>query len=181
MGKVEDMIAVDVRVGRYLRDFVVSSSGGSDIFVPAKDSVIWGLLKQYLITSAVGYRSVPEEERNEYIRIALRTTASSAKVYNIPDSRILSVNTLFRCNLSDTGERVIARYLNKEFKKTFHDYMRGCMNNTDSVSIKDAIENFMIDHNISDGDGGVTHEMLRKDWYRFSSRERENYLISINI
>lgn len=179
--RTENIITVDVRVGRYIRDFIISSSGGNDVFVPAKDSVIWGLLKQYLITSAVGYRPVPESVRDEYIKIALRPTGSSSKSYNVPAGRILSVNTLFRCYLSETGERVIARFLNKEFKKTFHDYMRGCMNNTDTVSIKDAIENFMIDHNISDGDGGVTHEMLRKDWYRFTSQERKKYLVSINI
>ena len=144
---MEEMITVDVRVGRYLRDFVVSSSGGGDVFVPGKDSVIWGLLKQHLITSAVGWQPVPDELRREYIRIALRPTRCSAK----------------------------------SFKKTFHDYMRGCLRNTDSVYIKDAIENFMIDHNISDGDGGITHEMLRKDWYRYSTTEQRENLVSINI
>ena len=106
---MEDMITVDVRVGRYIRDFVVSSSGGGDVFVPGKDSVIWGLLKQHLITSAVGWRPVPEELRREYIRIALRPTRCSAKSYSIPAARIQSVNTLFRCYLSRTGERVVAR------------------------------------------------------------------------
>lgn len=178
---MEEMITVDVRVGRYLRDFVVSSSGGGDVFVPGKDSVIWGLLKQHLITSAVGWQPVPDELRREYIRIALRPTRCSAKSYSVPADRVQSVNTLFRCYLSRTGERVVARFLNKEFKKTFHDYMRGCLRNTDTVSIKDAIENFMIDHNISDGDGGITHEMLRKDWYRYSTTEQRENLVSINI
>ena len=149
--------------------------------MPGKDSVIWGLLKQHLITSAVGWQPVPDELRREYIRIALRPTRCSAKSYSIPADRVQSVNTLFRCYLSRTGERVVARFLNKEFKKTFHDYMRGCLRNTDTVSIKDAIENFMIDHNISDGDGGITHEMLRKDWYRYSTTEQRENLVSINI
>lgn len=178
---MEDMITVDVRVGRYLRDFVVSCSGGCDVIIPGKDSVLWGLLKQYLITSPLGYRPIPEDQRMEYIRIALRLTKCSAKAYNIPAGRIIMVNTLFRSCLSDTGERVVARFLNKEFKKTFHDYMRGCMGNTDQVSINDAIENFMIDHNISDESGGVTHEMLRKDWYRFSRSSQKNDIIPINI
>ena len=104
---MEEMITVDVRVGRYLRDFVVSSSGGGDVFVPGKDSVIWGLLKQHLITSAVGWQPVPDELRREYIRIALRPTRCSAKSYSIPADRVQSVNTLFRCYLSRTGERVL--------------------------------------------------------------------------
>ena len=126
---MEDMMTVDVRVGSCLREYVVCTRG-CDVIVPAKDSVLWCLLKQYLVTSADGYAPPHPDLAGEYIRIALRN-AHSARSYSVPSGRVVQLNTLFRCFLDPTGERVIRRHLEHEFKKTFHDYMMGCSNNTD--------------------------------------------------
>lgn len=164
---MEEMMTVDVRVGACLREYVICTRG-CDVIVPAKDSVLWCLLKQHLVTSADGYVPVHPDLAGEYIRIALRN-AHSAKTYSVPSGRVVQLNTLFRCFLDPTGERVIRRHLDHEFKKTFHDYMMGCSNNTD-LKITEAIEEFCNDHRI-DGTNSITIEMLRKDWYRFRLRE----------
>lgn len=173
---MEEMMTVDVRVGVCLREYVISTRG-SDVIVPAKDSVLWCLLKQHLVTSASGYVPPDPSLAGEYIRIALRSS-HSARTYSIPSRRIVQLNTLFRCYLEPTGERVIRRHLDHEFKKCFHDYMLGCSNNTD-LKITEAIEEFCNDHNI-DGTDHITVEMLRKDWYRFRQRE-ENRIFPAKV
>ena len=173
---MEEMMTVDVRVGACLREYVICT-WGCDVIVPAKNSVLWCLLKQHLVTSADGYIPVHPDLAGEYIRIALRN-AHSAKSYSVPSGRVVQLNTLFRCFLDSTGERVIRRHLDHEFKKTFHDYMMGCSNNTD-LKITEAIEEFCNDHCI-DGTNSITIEMLRKDWYRFRQRE-ENRIFPTKV
>lgn len=174
--KCDDAITVDVHVGRTLREFVVSTKG-SDVLTPEKDSILWCLLKQHLVTSAEGYIPIPDELKGEYVRIALRS-AHSATSYNVPAGRTIQINTLFRCYLDKTGENTIRKYLTLEFKKTFRDYMTGCLAINDKVRILDAIEEFCKDHGIP-LDGVITFEMLRKDWYRYCKNKDKKRRISI--
>lgn len=164
---MEEILTVDVRVGAALREWVMSTTG-SDTLIPPKDSTLWCLLKQHLVTSAAGYSPVGFDERGEYIRIGLRNT-HAARSYNVPSGRVVQLNTLFRCFLTPTGERVVRRHLEQEFKRCFRNYMTGCCNNSE-LKIIDAIEEFCNDHNI-DGTNYITIEMLRKDWYRYRQRE----------
>lgn len=84
---MEEMMTVDVRVGACLREYVICTRG-CDVIVPAKDSVMWCLLKQHLVTSADGYVPVHPDLAGEYIRIALRN-AHSAKTYSVPSGRVV--------------------------------------------------------------------------------------------
>ena len=158
-----DLQTVDIRVGRTLKEYIIATNG-NETLIPQKDTVLWCLVKQHLITSAAGYQAIPEDLKSEYIKIALRNVAN-AKTYNIHKEGIVGINTLFRCFLTRDGENSIKRHLEKEFKKTFRDYMKGALNNNVDMQIKDAIEEFCTDHNIVMNN--ITFDMLKQDWYRF--------------
>lgn len=168
---MEDWMCVNIRVGKVLREYIVATRG-TDLLVPAKYSVLWGILKQHLVTSPVGYTCIPEDRKGEYIRIALRNTHAAA-CYNIPSRKTMHINTLFRSYLDTTGENVVRNFLNREFKKTFHDYMTGSLANNPDMKIVEAIEEFCHDHGITP-DKVITIEMLRKDWYRHCRKKSEN-------
>lgn len=69
---MEEMMTVNVRVGACLREYVISTRGG-DVIVPAKDSVLWCLLKQHLVTSAFGY--VPPDPSHQARRYKIPVAA----------------------------------------------------------------------------------------------------------
>lgn len=159
-----ELMTVDVRVGPILKEYIIASSG-SDVLVPEKDTVLWALLKQHLVTCPTTY--VPITDRTEYIQIALRTTKAAA-TYSVVSERKLLINTLFRSFLTNSGQNVIRRHFAKEFKKSFRDYMKGALNNNSSIQIKDAIEKFCEDNKVTMNK--ISYEMLKKDWYRFSKK-----------
>lgn len=153
-------MTVDVKVGKALKEFIVSTNG-SDMLDPEKDTIIWCLIKQHLLTQP-GY--VPVPDRSEYVQILLRG-AKAAKTYSIQKGRNLQVNTLFRTFLDERGQAVIRKHFEKEFKQTFRNYMKGCLNNNPEMKIIDAIEEFCTDHNVTLDNISVA--MLQKDWYRY--------------
>lgn len=157
-------MTVDCKVGCILKEFIISTNG-SDKLDPDKNSFLWALVKQHLVTLS---SSNPVIDRKEYISILMRYN-ESAKMYSVPSQKIVSINTLFRCYISEKGQAVIRKHFEKEFKKTFHDYMKGAMNNTD-LQIKDAIEEFCNDHNLSLD--RVSFDMLKKDWYRYRMKKQ---------
>lgn len=158
-----ERLKVDVKVGKTLKEFIVSTNE-SDVLDPEKDTVLWCLMKQHLITSP-GY--LPIADRSEYIQITLRNK-NGAKTYSVPDKKRLQLQTLFRCYLDEKGQAVIRKHFEKEFKKTFRDYMRGALNNNPDMKIIDAIEEFCVDHNISMNN--ISVDMLKKDWYRYRTK-----------
>ncbi len=175
---MEDLLTVDVKVGRALREFVISTKG-NDILVPEKNSLLWGILKQHLVVSATGYTPIPEEEEKEYIRVAVRYT-HSAVTYSVPSRKKIQVNTLFRTFLSSKGECIIRRHLSRELRKSFRDYMRGCLNNNPDIQIVEAIRRFCTESNI-EPDNIITIEALRKDWYRYISFPQDKKQCIIEI
>lgn len=155
---------VDCKVGAVIKEFIVSTNG-SDVLDPDKNSFLWALVKQHLVTAA---HSSPVDDRREYISILMRYTEST-KMYSVPSQKVVSINTLFRCYITEKGQAIIRKHFEKEFKKTFHDYMKGAMNNSD-LQIKDAIEEFCNDHNLSLDK--VSFDMLKKDWYRYRMKSQ---------
>ena len=106
-----ERLSVDVKVGRYLKEFIVSTNG-SDELDPEKDSILWCLIKQHLLTQPA-YSAITD--RSEYISIKLRG-AKAAKTYNANTQSKLQVNTLFRSYLDSSGQDVIKKHFEKEFK-----------------------------------------------------------------
>lgn len=154
-------ISVDVKVGRIVREFIVSSTG-TDVLDPDKHSVVWCLTKQHLVTAPKHYNKIPD--RSEYISILLRNR-KSCDTYSVPADRVLQVNTLFRTYLSEKGHNVIKLHFEKQLKSVFRNYMTGCINNNPDIKIITAIENFCTEHKLTMDN--ISVEMLKKDWYRY--------------
>ncbi len=167
MDKKEDIMTVDVRVSKPLREYVLSVNAGSDIIRPERGSLLWGLIKLHLDLVPKVYRPVPPEERDRYIRIALYKVRRT-RSYNVNTSRNMEINTLFRNHLNEEGQRAVASHIASGFKQTFRAYMGGALGNNPELTIHDAVYEFCSDYNISMD--SITYDMLRKDWYRFKKR-----------
>ena len=157
---------VNVKVHPALREYILSVNAGSDIIVPMRDSRLWGLVKMYLEPIPSDYRPVLPDGEPDSIRIALFRTGKP--VYSFPEKKILTVHTLYRDHLSETGQRAVSKHLMHHFKQTFRAYMNGALSNNPELEIADAIDEFCSDYHIENEK--ITVEMLRKDWYRFRLR-----------
>ena len=180
MSKIEDMQTVQVKVSRAIREYILSINEGSDIVVPEKHSLLWGLVKMHLDLVPAGYIPVPLKPQDDFIRISLRKSRRT-KSYSIPKNGVLAINTLFRNHLTEEGQKAIANYLVRSFKQVFRSYMAGALSNNPDLQIKEAILEFCEDHNICMDN--ITYAALRKDWFRYRKRcvncgnfpvEREN-------
>ena len=72
---------------------------------------------------------------------------------------------------------MVAELLMKSFKDRYRAFMTGYLashpNQAAESLIKDGIDEFCRIHRIS-LDGTITYEMLRKDWYRFRTRDSQS-------
>lgn len=161
-------MTVDVKVGMAIKEFIFSTTG-NDVLEPEKDTILWCLLKQHLITVPGSYK--PLTDRTEYIYIRLRNSNSIA-AYNVNRSKKMIISTLFYSYLTPTGQAVIRRHFEKEFKAAFRNYMKGALNNNPEMKILDAIEEFLSDHNVTMNHISVS--MLQKDWYRYRMKQVTN-------
>lgn len=156
-----ERMTVDIKVGKAIKEFVVSTNG-SDVLDPDKYTILWCLMKQHLVTVPGNYR--PIYDRSEYIYIKLRNS-NGIKTYSVPKDAKVKISTLFYSYLTDTGQAVIRKHFEKEFKATFRNYMKGALNNNPELPINDAIEEFLNDHNVTMDH--ISISMLQKDWYRY--------------
>lgn len=167
MRKEDNIMTVDVKVSRPIREYVLSINDGSDLIKPERGSLLWGLIKLHLDLVPETYRPVPPDKRQDYIRIALYRTRST-RSYNVNTGRNMEVNTLFRNYLNEEGQRAVSDHITRGFKQTFRAYMGGALGNNPDLTIHDAVYEFCSDYNISMD--SITYDMLRKDWYRFKKR-----------
>lgn len=157
---------VYVKVPPALRAYVIAVNNGSDTLLPARQSRLWGLVKQHLELVPAGYQPMPADGDPDYIRIALYTSRRST--WSTPAGRVMTVDTMYRDHLSEAGQHAVAKHLMSGFKSIFRAYMTGALSNNPELSIREAIDEFCSDYNI-DTDK-VTFDMLSKDWYRFRMR-----------
>lgn len=162
----QDRAMVSVKVHPALKEYILAINCGSDIITPQRDSRLWGLVKMYLEPVPAGYKPVPIEGTPDCIRIALYRASRMA--YSFPDRGTVSIHTLYRDYINETGQRVIARHLMLGFKQTFRAYMNGALSNNPDLDISEAIDEFCADYRIENE--RITIDMLRKDWYRFRLR-----------
>lgn len=165
-----ERMTVDVRVGSALKEFIMSTNV-TDVLDPDKYSNLWCLLKQHLITVPGNYK--PINDRPDYIYILLHHTHGT-NTFCVNDDRTYKINTIFRSYLSESGQTVIRRHFEKEFKAAFRNYMRGALNNNPELKIKEAIEEFLNDHNVAMNH--ISYSMLKKDWYRYNVRNEKKPL-----
>ena len=178
--KKDNHNTVDVNVGAFLRQWIVNTYG-TDIIRVDKDSNIWYMIKQHLETLPEDYSPLPS--RDEYISFVLltdrsRTTAYAEPTEKHPDRKSYRVNTLYRCSISKRGEYIIRRFLTKQFKNAFHNYMRGALNNNPELSITEAITEFLLDACQADLSKKVI-STLCKDWYRYRKKYPDEFKIPI--
>lgn len=155
-----DRLTVDVKVGKAIKEFILSTAG-TDVLDPDKYTILWCLMKQHLITIPGTYR--PIQDRTDYVYIKLRSS-NSIKTYNVNVNKKVIISTLFYSFLTAEGQNVIRRHFEKEFKAAFRNYMTGALNNNPDMQINDAIEEFLLDHNVTMNH--ISFSMLQKDWYR---------------
>lgn len=176
MGKrrSEDYILVSVTVHPVLRDYIVSTNG-SPVLVPDDKGPLWVAVKSHLLQCPADYKPLGREPEPGEIRIVLPPISSTnSPLLNINIDEIIHTNFLFRNYLDRKGQRMVADLLMKTFKDRYRAFMTGYLashpnQGTDS-QIKDGIDEFCRIHRIT-MDDKITYEMLRKDWYRFRTRE----------
>lgn len=153
---------------------------GSEAIKLDRDSNLWAIIKQNLDLRPNDYK--PLSDRDEYITFVLLSDGSNTKAYRSAttsyEKEEYRVHTLYRCVLSPRGEGIIRRFLSKQFKNTFHNYMRGAMNNNPEISITEAITEFLQDSCQPVIDNKVI-STLSKDWYRYRQKYPDEFKIPI--
>ncbi len=172
----EDIMTVDVKVSKALKEYIICVNEGHDVIYPKKGSLLWSLMKLHLDVVPKSYKPVPPSERQDYIRIALHKSRRT-KSYNVNTGRVMEINTLFRNHLGEEGQKAVATHLSRGFKQTFRAYMGGALSNNQELTVHDAVYEFCRDYGITMD--SITYEMLRKDWYRFSKRCKCNGIIPV--
>lgn len=179
MKKRDDHNTVDVKVGAFLKQWVINVYGEGPIKLD-RDSNLWSIIKQHLDLRPNDYR--PIENREEYITFILLKDSSNTKAYRAAtspyDRSEYRVHTLYRCILSQRGENIVKRFLSKQFKNAFHNYMRGAMNNNPDISITEAITEFLSDSCQPVIDNKII-STLSKDWYRYRQKYPDEFRIPI--
>ncbi len=157
-------ITVDIRVNRILREFIMSTNG-SDTLVPQKDDTLWLIVKANLITVPGDFRIIPEDQRQEYVRVKLLDCSGSKTYARKGDGRQqVYMNPLYRCYLDESGQRRVEKHLHNAFKECFHNFVQGAVQTNPEISQKEAIEEFCEMYRI--GYDAISYDMLRKSWYR---------------
>lgn len=172
--KKDNHNTVDVKVGKFIRSWVVSTYG-TDIIKLDRDMNLWSIIKQNLELLPNDFE--PVAEKDEYITFVLLADGRYTLAFDMKKNKEYRVNTLYRCALSQRGENIIRRYLTKQFKHTFHNYMKGALNNNDSLSIAEAITEFLTDSKQEVTETVVSS--LSKDWYRYRMKYPDEFNIPI--
>lgn len=169
----EEPILVYVKVHQVLRDFIVATRG-TDLIIPDDKGPLWATVKTFLRLIPNDYKPHPAGPVQDHVRIALPPISSSSPIFNIQTGGTIVCNFLYRNFLDHNGQRAVADQLMKEFKGTFRSFMAGYLaahpNQKGESQIKEGIDEFCRIYCIA-MDDKITYEMLRKDWYRFRTRE----------
>lgn len=165
--------SVDIKVGRFIRQWVVSSCGSDQIRVDKRTN-IWAIVKQNLALLPEDYAIV--SNRSEYISIEL-LDAHSQRSYIHPAGCCLHLNSLYRCYISESGQEAIRRYLENQFRSAFRVYMVASMRDDSREKILHAITSFLLDYDLP-VDSRILAR-LSKDWYRYRQKNGEKLHIPI--
>lgn len=170
---INDQILVYIKVHPVLRDFIICSMG-SDLIVPDDKSPLWVAVKTHLREIPNDYKPHAIGPVAGSIRIALPPVKNGEALYNAAAGATIMYNYLYRNYLDKKGQVVVADLLMKSFKDKYRSFMAGYLashpNMRDISQIKDGINEFCRIFRIN-MDDKITYEMLRKDWYRFRTRE----------
>jgi len=166
---------VDVKVGSFIRSWVINTYG-TDVIKLGRDMNLWNIIKQNLDLLPNDY--APLQNRDEYITFVLLTNGGNTQAYDAATGKTFQPNMLYRCSLSERGVNIIKKFLLKQFKNTFHNYMKGALNNNPDLSITDAITEFLTDSCQPVIDNKII-STLSKDWYRYRQKYPDEFRIPI--
>ena len=161
----EDSLTVDVKVGPELRSWIIATAG-TDILVPERETNLWCLVKQHLQTVPASYRII--YDRGDYVYLRLLNSSSHTKAWNLDAGRTIKVDTLYRSYLDENGQYVVRRFLYRNFKAAFRNYMMGAVRSNPGGREIAAITEFCLEYNID-----VTKPLLarlQKDWIRHKKK-----------
>jgi hypothetical protein len=162
-----EKIIVDVKVQKFIKEFILSTNG-SDLIVPESKSLLWQLLKQHLKVTPAAWTSL--HDRSEYIRIEILNTHSAKilahkmKGHRKGQLQEITINTGYRFYLDERGQAAVAKQFRKAFKECFHNFVFGSIFDNPMLQQKQAIENFCSAYRIAIDD--MNYEMLVKSWMR---------------
>ena len=166
-------VTVDVKVGSFIRQWVMESNG-SDIISLEKRTNLWAIVKQNLQLLPNDYETI--QDRSEYISIELLET-HARQYWNVTDDCMVKMNELYRCHISEAGQAAITRYLENQFRAHFHVYMTARFSDGKKEPIRHAIASFLQDYLLPIDDTIMAR--MSKDWYRFRQKNQEKYPIPI--
>ncbi|MEG1617378.1 MAG: hypothetical protein RR202_10490 [Bacteroidales bacterium] len=167
MGKIE-RFKVPLIVPAILKEFIMSTNK-SAVITPKKRDFLWLLVKQHLVTSSdPDLAPAPKDGQDviwiELLNVRNRRMCSYTPSKNDPSVDYLHVDTLFRNNLSVTGQKVIAAHLYKVFKENFHNFMAASLIANPNQSYSAVIRSFMDMYEIDQV--AIKETMLMKSWQR---------------
>ncbi len=169
----EEPILVYCKVHPVLRDFIVATRG-TDLIVADDRGPLWVAVKSHLREVPNDYKPHAIGPVEGTIRIALPPISASSPIFNVAAGATIVCNFLYRNFLDKRGQSVVSDLLMKTFKDQYRSFMAGYLashpNQTADSQIKDAIDEFCRIYRIT-MDDKITYEMLRKDWYRWRTRE----------
>lgn len=174
---------VFVSVHPALRDYLISVYG-TDVLVPDYKSILWATVKSNLVEIPNDYQPHTAGPVPGKIRIALPPISASSPIYNFAAGEKIITNFLYRNYLPKKAQVIVEDLLRKQFKNTYRSFMTGYLASHPNQAgreslIKDGINEFCRIHCIS-MDDKVTYEMLRKDWYRWRTREsRSEFCVDV--
>lgn len=169
-------MTVALPVPDILREYIISTNGGA-IITPGKRDMIWLLVKQHLIVEDGEFRRLTPEEEKQIVYIELLDCHSTKTMSLQPNqnrfvgkkriekrSHEVYIDPMFRYQLSATGKKVIADFMYRQFKETFHTFMAAQkMANRKKPTlqiIRDFLTLYQIDDNV------IQESMLSKSWRR---------------
>ena len=162
-----EQFIIKIDVGTAIKQFIMATHG-SDLIIPPKDSILWAIIKLNLVTFPY-CNCVDEVSDDRAIRIAI-LNKQSMKYYNVQAQRVLCINTMFRCYLSDKGVMAIKQFFEKNMRHIFLLFMEG-YNISNEKNISFAIREFCMLYSVDYDD--KMFAKLRKSWYRHKKKISE--------
>lgn len=162
-------IGVNVAVGREIREYIISANG-SDSISPDRRSIVWSLVRPWLVPSP-DPRTEPRNPEED-ITILLRMKESS-KVYSFAQDKVKYINTCYTdFYILQEGEAAVRRHFEASFRHLFHTYMAGYRAAGTGMDVLDGITSFCLDYGITVTE--VLIQRLDKDWYRYRKKVGED-------
>lgn len=157
-----DRMMVSIKVHPTIREFIIDTNG-SDVIIPNKNDLLWKYIKANLTTyNEKEKQKLSAEEEKDCIYIALLELRGDESFSM--DKGYIFMNQMYRCFITEKGQKQIAKELRIRFKQTFHTFVLGALLGNPNLQQKEAFLLFMQKFNLTENK--INYEMLKKSWDR---------------